>query len=64
MVLNILEEHDLDGYISNMVEDPTSNAMCINCKKNHAKSKQNIFDSMKDNLMSMITPLNTTKEFF
>ena len=33
-VLNILQEHDLDGYISIVVEDPTSNVGCINFKNN------------------------------
>ena len=39
-VLNILEEHDLDGYVSIVVEEPTSNAGCINFKKNQAKAKR------------------------
>ena len=32
--------------------------------KNQAKEKRIIYDSMKDNLMSVITPLKTTKECF
>ena len=63
--MNILEEHDLDGYVSIVVEEPTSNAGCINFKKNQAKSKWIIYDSsIKDNLMSVITSLKTTKDHF
>ena len=54
----------MDGYISTVVEDPTSNAGCINFKKNQAKVKWIIYDSVKDNLMYVITLLNTTKECF
>ena len=63
-ILNILEEHELDGYISNLVEDPTTNAGHTNFKKSQAKSKRTIYDSMKDNLMLTITPLKNTKEWF
>ena len=63
-VLNIIEEHDLDGYFSNVVEDPTFNARCIHFKKNQDKSKRIIYDSMKYNLMSVITLLKTAKECF
>ena len=64
MVLYILEEHDLDSYVSTMVEEPTSNSRCINFKKNQAKAKRIIYDSVKDNLMSMIAPLKTAKKCF
>ena len=63
-VMNILEEHDLDGYVSKVVEEPTSNAGRTTFKKNQAKTKHIIYDSMKDNLMHVITPLKTTKECF
>ena len=35
-----------------------------NYKKNQAKEKRIIYDSVKDNLMSIITPLNATNECF
>ena len=38
-ILNIQEEHDLHGYVSNIVEGPTSNAGYIAFKKNQAKAK-------------------------
>ena len=63
-VLNILEEHDLDSLVTTMVEEPTTNEGEINFKKNQAKAKHIIFDSVKDNLMSAIIPLNTARECF
>ena len=62
--MNILEEHDLDEYVSNVVEGPTTNARCTAFKKNQAKAKRIIYDSVKNNLMSVITPLKTVKECF
>ena len=64
MSLNILEEHDLDGYISNVVEDPTTNNGFTSYKKNQAKAKKTIYELVNDNLMPVITPLKTAKEFF
>ena len=63
-VLNILEENNLDGYVSTMVEDPTTNEGKINLKKNQENTKHIIFDSIKDYLMSMIIPLKTVRECF
>ena len=63
-VLNILEEHDLDGYVSNVVKDPTTNARWTTFKNNKAKSKWIIYDLGKENLMPMIIPLKTEKECF
>ena len=64
MVLSILEEHDLDGYISNVVEEPNYNTWRTNFKKNEAKAKQIIYDSMKDYLILVITLWKTAKECF
>ena len=63
-VFNILEEHDLDSFVTSMIKDPTTNAGSTNFKMNQAKAKQIIYDSIKDNLMSVITPLKTAKECF
>ena len=60
-VINILEEHDLDSFVTSMIKDPTTNARRKNYKKNQAKEKRIIYDSVKDNLMSVITPLKTEK---
>ena len=63
-MINILEERDLDSFVTSVIEEPTTNARRTNYKKNQAKEKRIIYDSMKDNLMSVITPLKTTKECF
>ena len=63
-ILSILEEHDLDGYVSNVVEEPTSNAGHTNYKRNQSKYKCIIYDFVKDKLMSVFTPFKTTKECF
>ena len=63
-VTNILEEHDLDTFLTLVVEDPTTNGGWVNFKKNQAKEKRIIYESMKDNIMLMITPMKTTKGFF
>ena len=63
-VLNILEENNLDSYVSIVEEDPTTNEGRINFKKNQEKAKRIIFDSIKDYLMSMIILLKTAKECF
>ena len=63
-VLNILEEYDLDSFVTSVVEEPTTNAGRTNFKKNQAKAKRIIFDSVKDNIMLVIAPLKTAKECF
>ena len=56
-VINILEEHDLDSFVTIVIEETTTNVGRINYKKNQSKEKRIIYDSMKENLMSVITPL-------
>jgi hypothetical protein len=63
-VLNILEEYDLDNFVISTVEEPTTNAGRTTFKKNQAKAKRIIFDSVKDNIMPVIAPLKTAKECF
>ena len=63
-MFNILEEHDLDSFVTSVIEEPTTNARRKNYKKNQAKENQIIYDSVKDNLMSVITPLKIAKECF
>ena len=63
-ILIILEEHDLDGFVSNVVEDPTTNVGCTSSKKNQSKSKRIVYNLVKDNLMLLVSPLKTTKECF
>ena len=61
-IMNILEEHDLDNFVTNVVEEPTTTTGRKNFKKNQEKVKQIIFDSLKDSIMPVVTPLKTTKE--
>lgn len=63
-VLNILKEYDLDSFVTSVVEEPTTNAGRSVFKKNQAKAKRIIFDSVKDNIMTVLTPLKTAKECF
>jgi hypothetical protein len=38
-VLNILEEYDLDNFVTSTIEEPTSNAGRTTFKKNQARAK-------------------------
>jgi hypothetical protein len=61
-VLNLLEEHDLDGYVTSVVQEPVDDNGKITFKENQAKAKRIIFDSMKDHLIPIISPLKIAKE--
>lgn len=63
-VMNILEEHDLDQFVANELEIPTSAAGRSTFKKNQAKAKRIIFDSVKDSIMTVLTLLTIAKECF
>ena len=63
-IRNILEEYDLDHFITNIVEEPITVVGRTNFKKNQAKAKHIIFDSLKDNIMPVVAPLKTAKECF
>jgi hypothetical protein len=61
-VMNILQEHDLEQYVTSVMEEPTSNAGRAAFRKNQAKAKRIIFDLVKDNIMPTMTSLMTAKE--
>ena len=63
-MINILEEHDLDSFVTTMIEEPITNARTTNYNKNQENAKRIIYDFMKDNLMLVITPLKMEKECF
>lgn len=63
-IRNILEEYDLDHFITNIVEEPITVVGRTNFKKNQAKAKRIIFDLLKDSIMPMVAPLKTAKECF
>jgi hypothetical protein len=61
-IMNILQKHDLEQYVTTMMEKPTSDARRAAFRKSQAKAKRIIFDSVKDSIMSAMTSLMTTKE--
>ena len=63
-IMNILEEHDLDHFVTSIVEEPTTAAGMTNFKKNQEKAKRIIFDSWKDSIMPVVAPLKIAKECF
>lgn len=60
--MNILEEYDLNDYVTSVIEELSTNARIVVFKGNQDKAKRPIFDLQKDHLMLMITPLKNDKE--
>ena len=60
----ILEENDIDHYVTTVVVEPTTSAGRIVFKRNQAKARRIIYDFVKEHIMLIITPLKTTKECF
>ena len=50
-ITNILQEHDLEHYVTTVVEKPMNNAGRMDFRKSQAKAKRIIFDSVKDSIM-------------
>ena len=63
-IIAILEEHDLDQYVLIEVAEPTSAAGKASFKRKQGKARRIIYDSVKENIMSIITPLTTAKECY
>jgi hypothetical protein len=61
-IMNILQEHDLEHFVTIVMEEPTSNAGRSDFKKSQAKAKRIIFDSIKDSIMPTMTSLMTAKD--
>jgi hypothetical protein len=61
-IINILQEHDLEKYVTIVVEEPMNNARRMAFRKSQAKAKQIIFHSVKDNIMPAMTSLMTAKD--
>jgi hypothetical protein len=61
-ITNILQEHDLDQYVTTVMEEPTTNAGREALRKSQAKAKRIIFDSVKDSIMPTMTSLLTAKD--
>ena len=63
-VIAILEEHDIDHYVTIVVAESTSNTGRASFKRNQAKARRIIYDSVKEHIMPIITPLKIAKECF
>lgn len=63
-IIYLLEESDLDGYVTRVVEEPTDDVAKAAYKKNQARAKRIIYDSMKDHLIPIISPLNIAKKCY
>jgi hypothetical protein len=61
-ITNILQEHDLEQYVTTVVEEPMNNARRMAFRKSQAKAKRIIFDSFKDSIMPPMTSLMTAKD--
>ena len=64
MISVILEENDLDQYISEEVLEPEGDEAKATHKKNSVKAKRIIADSIKDHLIPHVSSIKTTKEVF
>ena len=62
--MNLLEESDLDRYVTKVVEEPTDDARETAYKKNQAKEKRIIYDFVKGHLIPIISPLKIAKECY
>jgi hypothetical protein len=60
--MNILQEHDIEQHATSIMKEPTSNTRRANFRKNQAKAKRIIFDSVKDNIIPAMTLLMNAKE--
>ena len=60
-ITNILQEHDLEQYVTTVVEEPTNNAGRATFRKSQAKAKWIIFDLVKDSIMHAMSSLMTAK---
>ena len=54
IIMLILEEHDLEGYIKEEVKDPQGDEAKAKQKKDMIKSKRIIDDSIKDHLIPQV----------
>ena len=60
----VLEENELDSYISGEVSVPQGDEDKALHKKNLIKAKRIIVDSIKDHLIPHVSSLKTPKEMF
>jgi hypothetical protein len=53
-ITNILQKHDLEQYVTTVVEEPTTNVGRAAFRKSQTKAKQIIFDSVKDSMDTLM----------
>ena len=63
-IIVFFEEHDLDIYVITEVVEPTSTVGRASFKRNQGKARRILYDSVKQNIMPIITPLKTAKECY
>ena len=63
-VIAILEENDIDHFVTTVVAEHTTNVGKTVFKRNQAKARRIIYDSVKEHILPIITPLKTAKECF
>jgi hypothetical protein len=61
-ITNILQEHDLEKYMTTVVKEPMNNVGRATFRRSQAKAKRIIFDSFKDSIMHAMTSLMNAKE--
>jgi 3-polyprenyl-4-hydroxybenzoate decarboxylase len=61
-ITNILQKHDLEQYVTTLVEEPMNNARITALRKSREKAKRIIFNSVKDSIMPAMTSLMTAKD--
>jgi hypothetical protein len=61
-IKNILQEYDLEQYVTTVVEEPTNNVGRMTFRKSQEKAKRIIFESIKDNIMPAMTSLMIAKD--
>jgi hypothetical protein len=61
-ITNILQEYELEQYVTTVMEEPTSNAGRAAFKKSQAKAERIIFDFVKDSIMLAMTSLMIAKD--
>jgi hypothetical protein len=62
-ITNILQQHDLEQYLTIVVEEPTNNTGRTNFRKSQEKAKKIMFESVKDSIMPAMTSLMTSKDY-
>jgi hypothetical protein len=61
-IMNILQEHDLEQFVTTVMEEPSSNVRRVAFRKSQAKSKRIFFDLVKESIMPAMTSLMIAKE--